>query len=126
MVVASFLTKDLLIDWRLGEQHFAEYLLDYDRNINIGNLQRSASVGPDPKPLRIFNPILQSKRFDPGADYILKYIPELKGQPLGAIHDPIKYVLDYHKPIVDHYVWRKEAMRRYNEAKAIFEANKSD
>ena len=66
MIVASFLTKDLLIDRRYGEEHFARYLLDYDRNINVGNRQRSASVGADPKPLRIFNPILQSKRFDAG------------------------------------------------------------
>ncbi len=117
MVVASFLTKDLLIDRRWWEAHFAKYLLDYDRNINIWNWQRSASVWPDPKPLRIFNPILQSKRFDPWVDYILKYVPELEWQPLGAIHDPIKYSLEYHKPIMDHYVWSKEAKIRYNASR---------
>jgi deoxyribodipyrimidine photo-lyase len=77
MIVASFLTKDLLIDRRAGEQHFADYLIDYDRNVNIGNRQRSASVGADPKPLRIFSPILQAQRFDPDAVYIKKWIPEL-------------------------------------------------
>ena len=65
MVVASFLTKDLLIDRRWGERHFARYLLDYDWAVNTGNRQWSASVGADPKPLRIFNPSLQAKRFDP-------------------------------------------------------------
>lgn len=77
MIVASFLCKDLLLDRRLGEQHFARYLIDYDTNVNIGNRQRSASVGADPKPLRIFNPILQSQKFDPECEYIVKYIPEL-------------------------------------------------
>ena len=122
MIVASFLTKDMLIDRRWGEKHFADLLVDYDRNVNIGNRQWSASVGADPKPLRIFNPILQSKRYDPLAKYILKRIPELQGQPIAAIHDPIKYVLDYHKPVVDHYEWSKVAKSRYNEAKALYNA----
>ncbi|USN56103.1 MAG: FAD-binding domain-containing protein [Candidatus Peribacteria bacterium] len=78
MIVASFLTKDLLIDRRRGEQHFADYLIDYDQNVNIGNRQRAASVGADPKPLRIFSPIRQSQRFDPQAEYILKRCPELR------------------------------------------------
>ena len=103
MILASFLTKDLLIDWRIGEKLFADYLLDYDSAVNIGNRQRSASVWADPKPIRIFNPILQSQKFDPECKYILKYLPELAWQPLAAIHDPIKYNLKYHKPIVNHY-----------------------
>lgn len=123
MIVASFLTKDLLIDRRWGEKHFADYLIDYDRNVNVGNRQRSASVWADPKPLRIFNPILQSKRFDPLCEYIYKRVPEVKGQPIPAIHDPIKYVLDYHTPVVDHYVRSKIAKTRYNESKAKFENN---
>ncbi len=113
MIVASFLTKDLLIDRRLGEQRFARHLLDYDANVNMGNRQWSASVGADPKPLRIFNPILQSKRFDPQASYILRYLPELEGQQLNAIHDPLSSHLDYHKPIVDHYLASKQAKQAY-------------
>lgn len=126
MVVASFLTKDLLIDRRWWEKHFADYLVDYDRNVNIGNRQRSASVWADPKPLRIFNPILQSKRYDPLAQYILRRVPEVKWQPIPAIHDPIKFVLDYHPPVVDHYVWSKEARLRYNTAKAIYTSSLGD
>ena len=122
MVVASFLTKDLLIDRRRWAQHFEDYLLDHDRNVNTWNWQRSASVWADPKPLRIFNPILQSQRFDKDCEYILKYVPELAGQEKKAIHDPIKYDLDYITPIVDHYVWSKEAKKRYNEAKAEYQA----
>jgi len=113
MIVASFLTKDLLIDWRRWEEHFKNHLLDYDKSINIGNRQRSASVWPDPKPLRIFNPILQSQRFDPNANYIKKWLPELEGKPTKSIHDPIKYDLDYIKPIVDHYVTSKLAKKMY-------------
>lgn len=113
MIVASFLTKDLLIDWRRWERYFAEYLLDYDANVNIGNRQRSASVGADPKPLRIFNPILQSQRFDPNAAYILRYCPELEGQQIKAIHDPLTYNLDYIPPIVNHYETSKEAKHMY-------------
>jgi len=125
MVVASFLTKDLLIDRREGEAHFADYLIDYDRNINIGNRQRSASVWADPKPLRIFNPILQSQRFDPDCKYIFKYLPELKSESPKAIHDPIKQRLfNYHTPIVDHYVWSKKAKERYNQSRDMFEEGK--
>jgi deoxyribodipyrimidine photo-lyase len=119
MIVASFLTKDLLLDRRLGEAHFARYLLDYDTNVNIGNWQWSASVGADPKPLRIFNPILQSQRFDPQAEYILNYIPELKGQDIKAIHDPLSYDLNYCKPIVNHYENSKLAKQMYYESYSI-------
>jgi deoxyribodipyrimidine photo-lyase len=113
MILASFLTKDLLVDWRIGEKLFADYLLDYDRAVNIGNRQWSASVWADPKPIRIFNPILQSQKFDPECKYILKYIPELAWQPLAAIHDPIKYNLKYHKPIVNHYEQTSLAKNMY-------------
>lgn len=113
MVVASFLCKDLMIDWCRGEQHFADYLLDYDRNVNIGNRQWSASVGADPKPLRIFSPMLQSERFDPEAHYIKQWIPELKDMPAKMIHEPLKYDLNYARPIVDHYEWSKRAKEMY-------------
>jgi len=113
MIVASFLTKDLLIDWRAGEKHFAELLLDYDENVNIGNWQWAASVGADPKPLRIFSPILQSQRFDPDASYIKKYVPELNHETSDRIHDPLKYRLTYCEPIVDHREMQRRARMLY-------------
>ncbi len=115
MIVASFLTKDLLIDWRLGDRHFFDYLIDYDENVDVGNWQWAASVGADPKQLRIFNPILQSERFDPDCRYIKRYIPELIYTPREKIHDPMKYDLPYHKPIVSHYEMSKLAKRVYNK-----------
>jgi deoxyribodipyrimidine photo-lyase len=113
MIVASFLTKDMLIDWRLGEKVFSKYLIDYDFAVNIWNRQWSASVWADPKPLRIFNPILQSQKFDPQLIYINKYIPELQTKSKESIHDPISYWLDYIKPIVDHYVMSKKTREVY-------------
>lgn len=104
MVVASFLCKDLLIDRRYWEEHFANHLLDYVESINIWNWQWSASVWADPKPLRIFSPILQSERFDPNAVYIKEFIPELNNVDPAIIHNPLKYDLWYCKPIVDHAV----------------------
>ncbi len=115
MVVASFLTKDLLIDRRWWEKHFANLLIDYDTNVNIWNRQWSASVGADPKPLRIFSPMLQSERFDPECTYIKKRIPELRGIDPKKIHDPLKYDLGYAKPIVDHYERSKLAKQIYME-----------
>ncbi len=103
MIVASFLTKDLLVDWRIGEKFFKYNLIDYDQVVNIGNWQWVASVGADPKPLRIFNPIIQSQKFDPECEYIKKYLPELSKVPCHMLHDPIKNKLPYHKPIVNHY-----------------------
>jgi len=113
MIVASFLTKDMLVDRRLGERVFAKYLLDYDFAVNIGNRQRSASVGADPKPLRIFNPILQSQKFDTQGVYIKKYLPIISHEPLAAIHDPLTQTLQYTKPIVDHYTMSKQAREAY-------------
>ena len=102
MIVASFLTKDMHIDWRLGEKYFREKLLDFDTAVNLWNWQWSASVWADPKPLRIFNPILQSEKFDPKALFIKKYIPELEGENIKAIHNPLEHNLNYIAPIVDH------------------------
>lgn len=113
MILASFLTKDLLVDWRIWEKFFADYLMDYDAAVNIWNWQWATSVWADPKPLRIFNPILQSQKFDPDAEYIKKYIPELKDEPAYKIHDPLKYELDYYKPIVNHYDTSKIAKDRF-------------
>ncbi|HEY7535978.1 MAG TPA: deoxyribodipyrimidine photo-lyase, partial [Thermodesulfobacteriota bacterium] len=116
MIVASFLTKDLLIDWRFGDKHFFNYLVDYDENVDIGNWQWAASVGADPKQLRIFNPILQSERFDPDCKYIKKYITELKNLSCKMIHDPIKYDLPYYNPIVNHYEMSRLAKEIYYKA----------
>jgi len=103
MIVASFLTKDLMIDWRWAESFFMENLIDYDEVVNVGNWQWNASVGPDPKPLRIFNPILQAKKFDPDCKFIKKYLPSLKKIPNFMLHDPLTYKLPYHEPIVNHF-----------------------
>jgi deoxyribodipyrimidine photo-lyase len=116
MIVASFLTKDLLIDRTRGEKHFANYLIDYDHAVNIGNRQRSASVGADPKPLRIFSPILQAQRFDPDAAYIKKYIPELADVEAYRLHDPLTYTLPYIVPIVDHRLMQQKAKDVYRAA----------
>ncbi len=112
MVVASFLTKNLGIDWRIGEKWFRKYLIDYDEAVNIGNWQWSASVGADPKPVRIFNPLLQSEKFDPEAKFIKKYLPELEDIDPKKIHS-----LDlsgiYYPPIVDQKESAREARERY-------------
>lgn len=107
MIVASFLTKDLLIDWRLGEAFFKKHLLDYDENINFWNWQWSASVWADPKPIRIFNPCLQSEKFDPKWTFSKKYLKELVDEEIKYIHNPIDNKLNYKKIIVNH----KEAQR---------------
>jgi len=103
MIVASFLTKDLFVDWRIGERFFMEYLLDYDEVVNTGNWQWNASVGPDPRPQRIFNPIIQAEKFDPDGIFIKKYLPELKNLPPYMLHNPLKFNLPYYRPIVNHY-----------------------
>lgn len=113
MIVASFLCKDLLIDWVWWERYFADLLMDYDAAVNMGNRQRSASVGADPKPLRIFNPILQSQKFDPDATYIKRWLPELSHVPAVQLHDPITFDLPRHTPIVNHYVTSKMAKELY-------------
>lgn len=103
MITASFLTKDLLVDYRLGEAHFARYLLDFDLASNNGGWQWSASVGADAQPyFRVFNPLLQSQKFDPNGDYIAKWLPELASLPSGLRHAPGLAGGDYPLPIVDH------------------------
>jgi len=117
MVVASFLTKDLLIDRRRWEQHFADYLLDYDRAVNTWNRQWASSVGADPKPLRIFNPSLQAQRFDPTWAYIQKYCPEWKWVPMPVIFDPERYfhLLPY-PCVISHKERIKITKERYKGA----------
>jgi deoxyribodipyrimidine photo-lyase len=117
MVVASFLTKHLLVDWRLGEQFFMEHLIDGDVSANNGGWQWAASTGCDAQPyFRVFNPILQSQRFDPNGDFIRKYLPELKDIPNKYIHFPHEYMLQqgmsqiYWPPLVDHKTARLRAI----------------
>jgi deoxyribodipyrimidine photo-lyase len=114
MIVASFLTKDLLTDWRWGDKHFREHLIDYDETVDVGNWQWSASCGADPKPLRILNPILQSQQVDPECKYIKTYIPELRDLTPEKIHNPLTYKLPYHEPIVNHYEMRNLAHEAYS------------
>lgn len=104
MVVASFLTKHLLIDWRWGEAYFAEKLLDYELSSNNGNWQWSAGSGCDAAPyFRIFNPSEQQKKFDPDKVYCNKWLPELKNQ-------------NYLPPIVEHSFARQRALNAYKKA----------
>lgn len=105
MIVASFLVKDLHIDWRWGERHFARQLVDYDMAVNNGNWQWAASTGCDAQPyFRIFNPWLQQKKFDPDCVYIKRWVPELAGLPARDIHrlDKAGGTMDYPAPMVDH------------------------
>ncbi len=107
MIVASFLVKDLHIDWRWGEQYFAQQLVDYDPAVNNGNWQWSASTGCDAQPyFRIFNPWLQQVKFDKECHYIKQWVPELKNVDPKIIHNCYKEksqaIKNYPRPIVDH------------------------
>lgn len=108
MIVASFMTKDLHLDWRLGEAHFAQYLMDYDLASNNGGWQWAASTGTDAQPyFRVFNPLLQSQKFDPDGSYIRRFVPELRDVDTRTIHAPhatsdLFSTLEYPKPVVDH------------------------
>jgi deoxyribodipyrimidine photo-lyase len=123
MVAASFLTKDLLVDWRRGEGYFAERLIDFDLAANSGGWQWAASVGCDAQPwFRIFNPVTQSERFDPDGRFIRRYLPELGQVPDKYIHAPWTMPADeqrragcivgrdYPAPIIDHALQRQRAL----------------
>jgi deoxyribodipyrimidine photo-lyase len=123
MIVASFLSKDLLIDWRLGEAWFMRQLVDGDPASNDGGWQWTAGTGTDAAPyFRVFNPVSQSKRFDPRGDYIRRWVPELRDVAGAAVHEPWKLPdgppNGYPSPIVDHAAERLEALRRYDEVRA--------
>ncbi|NRD74264.1 deoxyribodipyrimidine photo-lyase [Shewanella sp. VB17] len=120
MVVASFLTKHLLVDWRLGEQFFMSHLIDGDFSANNGGWQWAASTGCDAQPyFRVFNPILQSQKFDPNGDFIRKYLPELADVPNKYIHLPHEYMAQqglsqhYWPPLVEHKTARLRAIEFY-------------
>jgi deoxyribodipyrimidine photo-lyase len=105
MIVASFLAKDLYIDWRLGAAHFMRLLLDGDVACNQLSWQWVAGTGTDASPHRVFNPTVQGRRFDPAGDYVRHYVPELSGLPASAIHEPsaaARAELGYPPPLVDH------------------------
>ncbi|KAA1084311.1 hypothetical protein PGT21_024094 [Puccinia graminis f. sp. tritici] len=121
MCVAMFLTKDLMMDWKLGEKWFMENLVDGDLGSNNGGWQWSASTGTDAQPyFRIFAPLSQSEKSDPNGDFIRHWVPELKSITGKNIHAPFDSLppdkfkkLNYPKPIVDHSVARKRALARY-------------
>lgn len=126
MLTASFLSKDLGIDWRLGETHFAQQLLDFDLAANNGGWQWSASTGCDAQPwFRIFNPVTQSQKFDPQGRFIRRYLPELAHVPERHLHAPWRMSpaeqaaagciigRDYPAPIVDHEKARQRTLARY-------------
>lgn len=117
MITASFLVKDLHIDWQWGERHFARQLVDYDPLVNNGNWQWAASTGCDAQPyFRIFNPWLQQERFDPKAEYIRRWVPELADIPLKEIHHRDKTgssIKGYPAPIVWHDQEKSRTLRMY-------------
>ncbi len=115
MVVASFFTKDLLLPWQWGEKFFAQHLLDYDKASNVLSWQWSAGTGVDPQPyFRVFNPYLQSKKFDKEALYIKQYVPELQHVESKYLHDEnylfSTHIPNYPEPIVHHKEAAKEAV----------------
>ena len=121
MIVASFLTKDLLVDYRWGERYFMEKLLDGDLAPNNGGWQWAASTGVDPQPyFRIFNPVLQSTRFDPEGDYIRHWVPELSTLDSKQVHEPWKVPEaernGYPDRIVDHATQSKKAIALFTVA----------
>jgi deoxyribodipyrimidine photo-lyase len=129
MIVASFLAKDMLVDWRRGERHFAEHLNDFDLAANNGGWQWAASTGCDAQPyFRIFNPVAQSEKFDPGGKFIRRYLPQLARVPDEYVHAPWTLPLpdqeacgcvigrDYPPPVVDHATQRTKALALYGRA----------
>ena len=123
MVVASFLVKDLHLEWQLGADFFRDHLVDYDVASNSHGWQWTAGTGTDASPYyRVFNPIEQGKRFDENGDYIKKYIPELRHLSAPDIHEPWSvldgYLHDYPVQIVDHAKERIESLGRLDEIKA--------
>lgn len=130
MVTASFLVKDLGLDWRKGEKWFAEKLLDFDLAANNGGWQWAASTGCDAQPwFRIFNPVTQSEKFDPDGLFIRRFLPELSSVPTKFIHTPWKMTATeqitygvtlgqtYPAPIVTHAIARERTLARFHSAK---------
>ena len=131
MVVASFLVKDLGIDWRWGERYFAEHLNDFDLAANNGGWQWASSTGCDAQPyFRIFNPVSQSEKFDPAGKFIRRYLPQLAALPDAALHAPwaarpvdlaaagIEIGRNWPAPLVQHDAARARTLERYSVVKA--------
>ena len=128
MIVASFLTKDLYLDWREGARHYLDLLLDGDLANNNLNWQWVAGTGTDTNPHRIFNPTVQGKRFDPDGEYVRRYVPELATLSAAQIHAPWKVAgaaqralgvvvgRDYPAPLVDHAASRVAALALFRKA----------
>jgi deoxyribodipyrimidine photo-lyase len=120
MIVASFLTKDLLINPQLGEKYFYQCLIDGDLSANNGGWQWSASSGMDPKPVRIFNPASQAQKFDPDGEYIREWLPELRSVDTeflisGKIPAEERDALGYPLPIVDHQLQQRQFKMLYKQ-----------
>ena len=133
MIVASFLVKDLLVDWRLGERHFLRLLVDGDLASNAGGWQWIAGCGPDPQPwFRILDPVAQGRRHDPDGAYVRQWVPELAALPARWIHAPwtapdhearaagVRLGRDYPAPIVDRRMTRHRALAAYRSARTAF------
>ncbi len=131
MITASFLVKDLLIDWRRGERHFRDLLVDGDLAQNVGNWQWVAGTGADAAPyFRIFNPVSQGRKFDPAGDYVRRWVPELAGVDAAIIHAPweaapldlaaggVTLGVDYPDPIIDHGFARERTLAAYEAARS--------
>jgi deoxyribodipyrimidine photo-lyase len=123
MIVASFLVKDLHIDWRRGARHFLQHLVDGDLASNNHGWQWVAGTGTDPSPYyRVFNPVTQGKKFDPDGDYVRRWVPELRDLPSRFVHEPWTspdgLPPGYPEPIVDHAHERRVALDRYERVRA--------
>jgi deoxyribodipyrimidine photo-lyase len=131
IVTASFLVKDLLVDWRIGETVFMQGLLCGDPASNNGGWQWTAGTGTDAAPyFRVLNPVVQARRFDPEGVYVRRWVPELREVPTGFVHEPWTMPdalqrevgcvigIDYPAPIVDHAERRELALARYRAARA--------
>jgi deoxyribodipyrimidine photo-lyase len=129
MICASFLVKDLLVDWRKGERFFRHHLVDADVAQNAGNWQWVAGTGPDAAPyFRIFNPTAQSRRFDPSGAFLRRWLPELAALDDHVIHEPaaagphelsaagVTLGRDYPEPILEHHAARTRALVVYAAA----------
>jgi len=124
LITANFMNRMLGMDWRLGEKYYAKMLTDYDPSVNNGNWQWIASTGVDPKPYfqRLFNPWLQSKKFDSDAKYIKTWLPQLKDIPAEELHQWDNhyhkydlYQIDYFKPVVNYKTARKKSIEMYRK-----------
>ena len=132
MIVASFLTKDLLVDWRVGESWFMRHLVDGDPASNNGGWQWAASTGTDAQPyFRVFNPVAQGRRFDPDGAYVRRWVPELENVPDEYLHAPwtmpaavqtasgCRIGADYPEPIVEHADARRRAIAAYRSVRRL-------